>query len=91
MVAIIQKKTVDYYDLFEIMYVMECNGYMSKDKFWSNYATEYGVNNNSIFWLDFGYYACTDKECIYKEYFVGLNKLLNLPDDNDGIMVETSW
>lgn len=88
---IITPQTVSYYDLHEIMKEMERRGYMSQREFWRNYICEWGVNNNTIFRLGFNYYSCTEKEQEYKKYFDEVNKILNLPSNNDGIMVSVNW
>lgn len=87
----IQLKTVAYYNLHEIMEEMERRGFMPKRKFWHGYVCEWGVKNDTIFWLGFNYYSDTPTAEQYKEYFDEVNKILNLPPDNDGIMVEVSW
>lgn len=87
----IQLKTVQYYDLHEIMKQMEQRGSMPERNFWHNYVCEWGIKNDTIFWLGFNYYSHTDKAEEYREYFNEVNKLLNLPPDNNGIMVKVSW
>lgn len=87
----IKPKTLEYYDLSEIMKTMESNGYMKERKFWLKYVTEWGVSNGTYFWLGFDYYSHTDKEEDFKEYFDEVNRLLGLPKSNDGIMVKVSW
>lgn len=84
-------QTVSYYDLHAIMKEMEHRGFMGQRKFWKDYVCQWGVTNDTIFWLGFDYYSTTDKNETYKKYFDEVNKLLNLPPENDGIMVKASW
>ena len=83
----IQPKTVEYYELEEIMIEMEKRGFMTRRKFWRNYVLKWGVTGDTIFWLGFDYFSKTEEEEDFKEYFEGVNKLLGLPLENNGIRV----
>ncbi|AFQ96460.1 hypothetical protein [Bacillus phage vB_BceM_Bc431v3] len=87
----IKQKTISYYELNDIMKEMESRGFMSKREFWRDYATEFGVNRGAIAWLGFDYYQYSSKEEKYKVYFEEVNRLLGLPETNNGIMVKTDW
>lgn len=87
----IQPQTMTYYELKDIMEEMEKRGFMKERKFWRDYVCEWGVSNDTYFWLGFSYYSSTDKEEEFKEYFDEVNRLLGLASDNDGIMVHVSW
>ncbi|WP_218014783.1 hypothetical protein [Bacillus sp. Marseille-P3800] len=91
MSSIIEKEVAEYYDLLNLLEVMEKRGYKKKDEVWDKYICEWGVSNGTIFWLGFDYYSYTEKEEEYKEYFKGVNKLLGLDESNDGIMVNAFW
>ena len=91
MSAVFIPKTVGYYDLFEILKEMERMGHKTEDEVWKDYICEWGIKNDTIFWLGFEYYSYTEKEEEYKDYFNKVNNLLNLPKENDGIMVKVSW
>lgn len=87
----IKKQSMDYYDLFEILKTMEKNGHLSGDEVWEEYVCEWGIKNDSIIYLGFGYYDRTNKADKYSEYFKEVNKLLGLDESNEGIFVEVSW
>ena len=88
----IKPKTMEYYDLVEILEAMENNGYMSMKKFWKDYMT-WGVENHSIFFLGFRKYDFVKVKNAneFRKYFIEVNKLLGLDENNGGIMVKVSW
>ncbi|AHN66631.1 hypothetical protein Bcp1_156 [Bacillus phage Bcp1] len=88
---VIELKTISYYELDDIMKEMEARGFMSKRKFWQDYATEFGVNRGAIAWFGFDYYEYTDKAETYEVYFAEVKRMLGLPEKTDGIMVKTDW
>jgi hypothetical protein len=87
----IQPKTMTYYELSEIMDEMENKGFMKRKAFWREYVIEWGVSNDTVFWLGFNYFSQTKREEDFKEYFEEVNKLLGLPLENNGIHVHVSW
>ncbi|AMO25946.1 hypothetical protein Thu_165 [Bacillus phage Thurquoise] len=87
----IKPKTITYYELNDIMEEMERRGFMSKRKFWQDYATEFGVDRGAIAWFGFEYYQYTEKGEVYKVYFAEVKRMLGLPEKISGIIVKTDW
>jgi|GEM_PF-5724600 len=92
---IIKPKTLEYYDLLELLKLMESKGHLSKSYVLENYIDEYGLSSGTYQYLGFDYYkhSNTYKELDmeFREYFKELNILLGLPEENDGIYVDYSW
>lgn len=65
-------KTVTYYELIPLLKAMEESGYLDYKTVWREYISEYGVTNDTMYWLGFEYYkyygdGCKCDECYYKE------------------------
>lgn len=87
-----EKKTVEYYDLHDLLRRMENLGHLPQHNVWNGYIMNWGVTNDTIFWLGFDYYKSTPKlEPVYKKYFTAVNEMLGFPPENDGIWVRASW
>lgn len=82
---VIGKKKV--YDLFKLMCHMEANGFISKDKYWSEYVLEsYNIRND--IYIDAYFGEGTDDEINkYHEYVRGL---LGIEED-ESVIMRVSW
>lgn len=83
----LSKETRDVYDLFELLYLMEKNGYMSKDRYWKEYILEsYNVSNDIHLDMFFG--DGIDDE--YNEYHQEVRRLLNIEED-ENVLMKVCW
>jgi hypothetical protein len=83
----LKKRTADVYNLFELMRYMEAQGFMSKDRYWSEYVLEsYNIANDT--YID-AYFGEGDDEEL-NAYHAEVRRLLNIGEEETVIM-EVCW
>jgi hypothetical protein len=86
-VSAIEIGNMPVYDLFKLMYHMEANGFMSKDRYWRDYILEsYNISND--IYID-AYFGDGDDPEI-NEYHAKVRELLSI-DNEDSIIMSVSW
>lgn len=76
------------YDLFKLMYHMEANGFMSKERYWREYILEsYPQLANDIY-IDAYFGDGMDEEI--NEYHAEVRKILSIDEEETAIM-RVSW
>lgn len=87
-VDVIEIKNQKVYDLFKLMYHMEANGFMSKDRYWNEYILEsYHQISNDIY-ID-AYFGKGDNEEL-NNYHEKVRELLGI-DNDDTVIMRVSW
>jgi hypothetical protein len=83
----LSKKNLPVYNLFELMNLMESNGFMSKQKYWRDYILEsYNISND--IYIDAYFGDGNDEEL--NEYHREVRKILGISNEETVIM-KVSW
>jgi hypothetical protein len=75
------------YDLFKLMYHMEANGFMSKQRYWREYILEsYNISND--IYIDAYFGEGSDEEI--NKYHEEVRRILGI-DYDDTVIMRVSW
>jgi len=77
----------EVYDLFKLMYHMEANGFMSKDRYWKEYILESHHIGNDIY-ID-AYFGSGTNEVLNK-YHEEVRRILGI-DNDESVLMRVSW